>query len=152
MQNSKLLWRYVREDADFYPTMTPVSVHVNYHPEKPNRMVDLLAQYHDGKTDAIGKWHWGVGLKANKVRSETNWFYPPVGCRPRTHYLALHGGQECVKRNGDGRGFASAEVGRKMAGGAATWGGVSGLQFHSDGRLTTPWGKGTWGLLDTSKG
>lgn len=43
-QNSKLLWRYVREDADFYPTMRPVSVHVNYHPEKPNRMVDLLAQ------------------------------------------------------------------------------------------------------------
>ena len=43
-QNSKLLWRYVREDAAFYPTLTPVSVHVNYHPEKPNRMVDLLAQ------------------------------------------------------------------------------------------------------------
>lgn len=63
-----------------------------------------LAQYHDGKEDAIGKWHWGVGLKANK---------------------------ECVKRSGDKRGFASTDVGRKMAAsGKATWGGVGGLQVR----------------------
>jgi len=24
-------------------------------------------------------------------------------------------------------------------------------QFHSDGRLTTPWGSGTWGLVDLNK-
>jgi hypothetical protein len=44
-----------------------VSAHVNYHPEKPQRMVDILAQYHHNKPHAIDKWHWGVGLKIATV-------------------------------------------------------------------------------------
>ena len=27
------------------------------------------------------------------------------------------------------------------------WGGVGGFKFEADGKLTTPWGGGTWGVL-----
>ena len=49
-QNTKYLFRYMRYDAALYDadsgaSLRPVSAHVNYHPEKPQRMVTLIAQY-----------------------------------------------------------------------------------------------------------
>jgi len=43
-QNTKYLFRYMRSDPALYDaaagrSLRPVSVHVNYHPEKPQRMV-----------------------------------------------------------------------------------------------------------------
>ena len=32
-----------------------------------------------------------------------------------------------------------------MAGNPWAWGGVSDMTFGTDGKLTTPWGAGTWG-------
>jgi len=121
--NSKLLFRYVREDPELYPVVRPVSVHVNYHPEKPQRMVDILAQYHGGKQDAIGKWHWGVGLK---------------------------GHHECAKRVA---GHHTSALARRVlqAGGKAEWGGIKFVEFLEGGQLKTPWGNGRWGVMDMAK-
>ncbi len=44
--NSKTFFRFLREDNELLTGFRPVSVHVNYHPEKPNRMVDLHAWYY----------------------------------------------------------------------------------------------------------
>ena len=44
--NSKTFFRFVREDDELLNGYRPISAHVNYHPEKPNRMVDLHAWYH----------------------------------------------------------------------------------------------------------
>ena len=43
--NSKTFFRFVREDDELLNGYRPISAHVNYHPEKPNRMVDLHAWY-----------------------------------------------------------------------------------------------------------
>ena len=32
----------------------------------------------------------------------------------------------------------------------AVWGGIKWLEFHPDGSLTTPWGKGRWGDAATA--
>jgi hypothetical protein len=49
-QNTKYLFRYMRYDAQLYNgtagrSLRPVSVHINYHPEKPQRMVGLWQTY-----------------------------------------------------------------------------------------------------------
>mmetsp|Transcript_33962 Transcript_33962/g.47046 ORF Transcript_33962/g.47046 Transcript_33962/m.47046 type:complete len:726 (-) Transcript_33962:56-2233(-) len=124
--NSKALFRYVREDPDLYPdALRPVSVHVNYHPEKPQRMVDIYAQYHKGKARAIDKWNWGVGMK---------------------------GATECLKRapNTALQLMQSALGQRMIATGKAAWGGVKYVDFLAGGELKTPWGIGKWGVLDAT--
>ena len=44
-----------------------VSAHVNYHPEKPQRMVTLIAQHLKGERDAISKWSWSEGMASNEA-------------------------------------------------------------------------------------
>ena len=82
-QNTKYLFRYMRYDAQLYDgaagrSLRPVSVHVNYHPEKPQRMVTIMAQYIKGERDAISKWHWGEGMT----------FAKPCVARPKDHLAA----------------------------------------------------------------
>ena len=67
-QNTKYMFRYMRYDPELYDgasgrSLRPISVHVNYHPEKPQRMVTLIEQYLKGERDAISKWNWGEGSK-----------------------------------------------------------------------------------------
>ena len=134
--NSKVFFRYMREDAALFAKHRPVSLHVNYHPEKLPRMEDAFALYYGLGPDlgnGVGKptkraphggvhaWHWGVGLKAGKWCREA----------PRV------------------RGAPNSALGARLvaAGGKASWAGIKGLQFDKSGALSTPWGAGTWGAL-----
>lgn len=134
--NSKVVFRYMREDTEMMRSHRPVSIHVNYHPEKLPRMEDAFEFYHGigpdlgngvgqptkrSKAGGLYAWHWGVGLKAGKA------------CRD-------------AQRT---RGGGSSELAQRIqqAGGTAKWSGIRGLRFHDGGALETPWGSGTWGVL-----
>ena len=135
--NSKTLFRYVAGDSALLAQLRPVSIHVNYHPEKLPRMQDIFARYHGIGPDlgaGVGRdtarasqggmlaWHWGVGLKSGRACSEA----------PR---MPL------------GQGLDTSALARRVTGLEATWAGIKGLRFGAGGRLTTPWGGGQWGRL-----
>eukprot|EP00854_Cymbomonas_tetramitiformis_P008401 gene8401-9982_t len=123
--NSKVLFRFVREDPELYAKHRPVAVHVNYHPEKPQRMVDIIKQYWEGTPNAIGKWHWGQGLKINKA---------------------------CTERSNRRDNFDANPTAKKMAAEVkAVWGGVKYVEFQPNGVFKTPWGVGSWGLALSGK-
>lgn len=125
-QNSKYLFRYMRFDTDLYPNHRPASVHINYHPEKPDRMVSVIAQYWDGKASAIDVWNWGEGRKDLK---------------------------ECVKRPND-NGISDSKLARilvaKTSKTPGKWGGSEGIVCRLDGTVVTPWNEGKWGVLSES--
>ena len=135
--NSKTLFRYVVDDAVLLAQLRPVSIHVNYHPEKLPRMQDIFARYHGIGPDlgagvghdttrasqgGILAWHYGVGLKSGRPCSEA----------PR---MAV------------GQGLDGSALARRVTGLGASWAGIKGLHFGAGGRLTTPWGGGQWGRL-----
>ena len=127
-QNSKYMFRYMRYDSDLYPNHRPASVHINYHPEKPDRMVSVIAQYWNGKKDAIEVWNWGEGRK---------------------------GIEECAKRpasNGIADSRLAQALVKKTSTRAGMWGGNRGLVLGEDGTLKTPWGEGKWGILPHKDG
>lgn len=140
--NSKTMFRYMLNDNELMRRHRPVSIHINYHPEKLPRMEDVFERYlgvgadvnlgnGDGrptKRSAQGglhAWHWGVGLKAGKA------------CREATR-----------RRGGDGSALADRV---RRAGGDALWAGIKGLKFVDGGTLQTPWGPGAWGRLGDGK-
>ena len=119
--NSKTFFRFVREDTELLTGYRPVSMHVNYHPEKPQRMVDLHAYYYKGDTKGIWKWNGGEGSRLES---------------------------SCKRAIKHGRPDASAAAILKTilaAGGKAEWGGIKYVEFHADGKFRTPWGDGKWG-------
>jgi hypothetical protein len=137
--NSKTLFRFMLDDDSLMARHRPVSVHINYHPEKLPRMEDVFQKYHGLGDDVdlgagLGRptkrhaqgglyaWHWGVGLKAGK------------SCREAARV-----------RGDDGASALASKVTR--SGGVATWSGMKGLTFGGRGSLTTPWGSGSWGRL-----
>ena len=139
--NSKSMFRYMVDDEELIDVARhrPVSVHVNYHPEKLPRMQDVFVRYHgvaDGVDLGGGKgkdtprasqggmlaWHFGVGLKSGKA------------CREAPRMPA-------------GQGLDGSKLGAKLLGKGATWAGIKGMTFSSGGGLRTPWGGGTWGRL-----
>ena len=127
-QNSKYMFRYMRNDSDLYPKHRPVSVHINYHPEKPDRMVSVIAQYWNGKKDAIDAWNWGEGRK---------------------------GVDECAKRpaaNGIADSQLAQTLVKKTSARPGSWGGVQGIVLREDGSMKTPWGEGKWGVLPPKDG
>ena len=138
-QNTKYLFRYMRYDAALYDARTgaslrPVSAHVNYHPEKPQRMVSLIAQYLKGERDAISKWSWSEGMAFNKACTAR----PAAGAR---------GAAEASKKS---RLFSvvAARVAEMAAHGVdGTWARNGGFTPKPDGTLKTPWGDGTWGVI-----
>ena len=118
--NSKTFFRFVREDAALLAGYRPVSVHVNYHPEKPQRMVDLHAYYHGNdmsKGDKAGIWKWNGG-EGSRLQAECKAAMksgPPPTSKPHIQQVLL------AKK--------------------AEWGGIKWVEFGSDGSLSTPWGK-----------
>ena len=142
--NSKALFRFMLDDPELNDMARhrPVSIHVNYHPEKLPRMEDVFQKYHGIGPDAdlgngLGKptkrnatgglraWHWGVGLKAGKA------------CR------------EASRVRG---GCGSSALAERLRGKRAKWSGISGLQFMDGGMLQTPWGAGQWGRVTSFPG
>ncbi|XP_013604809.1 PREDICTED: uncharacterized protein LOC106311990 [Brassica oleracea var. oleracea] len=51
--NSKVLFKTVRKDEEMKKKVRPVIVHVNYHPDKLNRMRAVVEFYVNGKQDAL---------------------------------------------------------------------------------------------------
>ncbi|CAN8312574.1 unnamed protein product [Cochlearia groenlandica] len=51
--NSKVLFKTVRKSDDLKKKVKPVIVHVNYHPDKLNRMRAVVEFYVNGKQDAL---------------------------------------------------------------------------------------------------
>lgn len=51
--NSKTLFRYVRHDKQQLETVKPAMIHVNYHPNKFERMLAIVDYYIKGKKDAL---------------------------------------------------------------------------------------------------
>ena len=140
--NSKVMFRFMLDDEELMAKHRPVSIHVNYHPEKLPRMEDVFERYHGAGPDVnlgngVGKptkraalgglwaWHWGVGLKAGKA------------CR------------EAARQRGAGHSPLAKRL--VSAGGRARWSGIKGLKFADGGALETPWGGGTWGRLGDGK-
>ena len=54
--NSKRLFKYLRQERDH---TTPVMVHVNYHPDKYERMVAIIKRYVDGDRKALDPFPGG---------------------------------------------------------------------------------------------
>jgi len=138
--NSKTFFRFIREDsALLHPNpepkqdsallhgYTPLSIHINYHPEKPDRMKDVHRFYYD-KYDipekGIWRWNGGEGTKLLTECKRIN-----LNARPDP---------------------ADADVAR-VRGKKLEWGGCSGcLTLEPDGTLATSWGKGRWGKTSTA--
>ena len=125
--NSKTFFRFIREDSALLHGYTPLSIHINYHPEKPDRMKDVHRFYYD-KYDIPEKgiWRWNGG-EGTKLLTE---------CK-RINLNALPDP-------------ADADVAR-VRGKKLEWGGCSGcLTLEPDGTLATSWGKGRWGKTSTA--
>ena len=87
--NSKTLFRFMLDDATLMARHRPVSIHINYHPEKLPRMEDVFQPFYGAADDddlgaglglptkrnasgGLYAWHWGVGLKAGKACREAS--------------------------------------------------------------------------------
>ena len=140
-QNTKYLFRYMRYDAALYDadsgaSLRPVSAHVNYHPEKPQRMVTLIAQYLKGERDAISKWSWSEGMASNEACT----------ARPAT------AGAAPAEASSRLFSVVAARVAEMAARGVdGTWAMNGGVTPQPDGTLKTPWGEGTWGVIPPDK-
>jgi len=54
--NSKVLFKHLRHNAGLYSSIKPVMVHVNYHPDKFERMLAVEKRYIDGDKTALDKF------------------------------------------------------------------------------------------------
>ena len=117
--NSKTFFRFVRDDVELLNGYRPLSMHVNYHPEKSQRMMDLYAFYYQHEPKGIHRWNSGDG---SRVGSECAWM--PKEALP-TRGVPL--------------------INRIVNLGKAEWGGGKWIEFHADGSMDTPWGTGRWG-------
>jgi len=61
--NTKVLFKYMRYDVALaLPSVhLPVSIHINYHPEKEQRMRSVVAYYFDAQRNALDAWNGGEG-------------------------------------------------------------------------------------------
>ena len=61
--NTKVLFKYMRYDAALaLPSdHLPVSIHINYHPEKEQRMRSVVAYYFEAQRGALDAWNGGEG-------------------------------------------------------------------------------------------
>jgi len=125
--NSKTFFRFIREDSALLHGYTPLSIHINYHPEKPDRMKDVHRFYYEKyDTPEKGIWRWNGG-EGTKLLTE------------------------CKKINLNARPDASDADVARVRGKKLEWGGCSGcLTLEPDGTLTTSWGKGRWGKTSTA--
>lgn len=51
--NSKILFKFLRHDKGRFENHTPVMIHVNYHPDKFERMKAIIKRYREGNMHAL---------------------------------------------------------------------------------------------------
>lgn len=54
--NSKVLFKHLRHNAELFKSTKPVMVHVNYHPDKFERMKAVWANYIEGDDNALERF------------------------------------------------------------------------------------------------
>ena len=129
--NTKTLFKYMRYDAALgaAASHTPVTAHVNYHPEKEARMVSIIQFYFHGDANALNRWNGGEGQRTGgcrgKVGGATNDMPPLTADAQAAHAVAKRVGTQ----------------------GAWTWSGRGPVRFDGGGALASPWGAGTWGAV-----
>ena len=130
--NTKVLFKYMRHDTQLINPARhrPVSVHINYHPEKEARMRSVSRFYHEHDATALDRWNGGEGLRTGTCRGKVGVQLPTMPALTSStltsHILAAN----VVKADE-----------------AWTWDGLGPMRFESSGRLTSPWGEGTWGTV-----
>ena len=131
--NTKLVFKYMRYDAELIDPARhlPVTVHINYHPEKEARMVSVANYYHHGDKRALDKWNGGEGVRTGSCRGKVGVMtdvMPALSERDLSSHILV---KNIVKANE-----------------RWTWGGRQGsMSFDSSGSLTSPWGEGSWGIV-----
>ncbi len=65
--NSKMVFKILRKQGNF-AQYKPVTIHVNYHPDKYDRMVALIDYFVNGKTDALDRFPDGSEWPSNASR------------------------------------------------------------------------------------
>eukprot|EP00899_Mesostigma_viride_P023436 jgi/Mesvir1/4277/Mv22236-RA.2 len=128
--NSKTLLRLLRPSHDFAPSNTrgfvPVAVRASYTPDSAR------AQLAAATVDAYVKRHTEA-LKLLPMREDAG-----------AELSLLCGAEAHRLRSGE---LETSAVAAAVTAGSWSWSGMSGLVFARDGMLTTPWGKGEWGLV-----
>ena len=130
--NTKLLFKYMRHDAQLIDPSrhVPVSVHINYHPEKEARMVSVSAFYHHNDAHALDAWNGGEGRRTDSCRGK-------VGVASSS-----------MVRLGKGEAQKHTLIRNLLkADEAWAWSGRGPVRFEPDGSLTSPWGRGSWGSV-----
>lgn len=54
--NSKTLFKFARHDPRVMGSLKPVMVHVNYHPDKWERMLSIVDRFQKGKINALDRF------------------------------------------------------------------------------------------------
>ena len=103
-------------------------MHLAYHSDVVPRMEALLQKYNAPHDEA------------------------PLKALPLADTSTAHADAHSLQCDAASREGASARLGaeagwRVVDESPWAWGGVTGLAFHPDGTLDTPWGKGVWGGL-----
>ena len=72
--NTKLVFKYMRYDAQLIDPAyhLPVTVHINYHPEKEARMDSVARFYHghESKASTLDRWNNGEGARTGTCRGK----------------------------------------------------------------------------------
>ena len=132
--NTKVLFKYMRHDAELGNALRhlPVTVHINYHPEKEMRMVSVSQFYLENQPKALDKWNGGEGLRmhgcSGKVGVQTNEMPTLTPGELISHVLAGN----IVKADAD---WSWPMVGQGP------------VRFESSGQLSSPLGEGSWGTV-----
>ena len=112
-------------DKELLHGYRPLSLHINYHPEKLQRMRDAYAFYFHGAEEGLWKWNGGEG---SKLLSECKRF-----------------------RTTSTPDATKAHIAHIIAAGLIDWGTCTGcLKPKTDGTLGTPWGDARWGEAGTT--
>jgi len=120
--NSKLYFSaHVHEN---YPRIAPVAVHVSFHEDPAERMQALIARFVKGDDAAMKPLL--IERLSKKQRA--------LCTLPRKFDAAA--------------ATTSKPAAYVLSHGPWAWSGTPPLRFKSNGALETPWGGGSWGVLD----
>ena len=130
--NTKFVFKVMRYDAQLAAPAVhrPVTVHINYHPEKEARMASVNKYYHGGQAAALDVWNGGEGQRTGTCRGKVGVmkesFSTVTSAELRSHKLAGN----VIKADEEWE-----------------WMGRGPVRFLASGELSTPWGEGTWGTV-----
>ena len=111
----------------------PVTVHINYHPEKEARMDSVARYYHKKELGALDRWNGGEGQRSG-------------GCRGKVGVMSNE--MPTLSQSDLKSHTLASNIVR--AGEEWTWAGEGPLKFLPSGKLEAPasWGEGaSWGTV-----